>query len=323
MIALRELSAETVERAARHEQLVREMRSHRQSCCGTCLMGVDGVSCAGRRAADRSLEQLMGELEPLLRSFARNYVDHYNELDDLLGHSRIHALRAIERWTPGGAASVSTWVVMYLRSELARLRHRQHRTRAHATALGDGMDPPAPEEPESSAGLTEALSRLAERLDPDDAFLLAETAAGRPPKSPWARGRIRSLVAHPAAGVAQAHVVGEPEPRAVTPVDVDADADALRIGSYPQSGWELLAACTDIDIRDVMPARGAVHSADLKTRCESCPVRVDCLAAGVAAATWPGTWGGHPLKARSRIRSIARSEPGGDDPRELEHAHTS
>lgn len=265
----------------------------------------------------------MAELEPLLRTFARGFVDHYNELDDLLGHARIHALRAIERWSPGGAASVSTWVVMYLRSELARLRHRQHRTRAHATSLGDGMEPAAPGEPEPAFGLSEALAQLSERLEPEDATLLVETAAGRPPTSAWARGRIRALVAHPAAGVARVHVVGEPSPRPATPVDIDADAESLRLGSYPQAGWELLAACTDIDIRDVMPARGAVHSTDLKACCQSCPVRLDCLAVGVSAATWPGIWGGHPLKARSQLRSILRSEHDGAATPELEHEYTS
>ncbi|MBU3688532.1 MAG: hypothetical protein B7C54_10410 [Acidimicrobiales bacterium mtb01] len=319
----RELSAETVERAARHERLVREMRRQRRNCCGTCITRSDRVRCSSRRAADRCLEQLMQELEPLLRSFSRGYVDHYNELDDLLGHSRIHALRAIERWMPGGAASVSTWVVMYLRSELARLRSRQHRMRAHAVTLIEGMDPAAPEEPEPHDGLYEAIARLAEQLEPEDAFLLSETAAGRPPSSPWERGRIRALVAHPAAGIALAHVVGEPKPRPVTPVDLAVDAASLRSGGKAQPGWELLAACTDIDIADVMPARGAVHSAELRQRCESCPVRLDCLAAGVAAATWPGIWGGHPLKARSRIRSILRSEHAGPDTPEMEHEHTA
>ena len=43
--------------------------------------------------------------------------------------------------------------------------------------------------------------------------------------------------------------------------DVAVDAASLRSGGNAQPGWELLAACTDIDIADVMPARGAVHSA--------------------------------------------------------------
>lgn len=323
MSASRVLSAETVERAARHERLVCEMRLHRRRCCGTCSTRSDGVRCAGHRAADRCLEQLMAELEPLLRTFSRGFVDHFNELDDLLGHARIHALRAIERWTPGGAASVSTWVVMYLRSELARFRHRQHRSRAHATALVDGLDPQAPAEPEALTGLHEALATLANRLEPADAHLLAETAAGRPPRSAWARGRIRAMVAHPAAGVAQVHVAGEPVPRPITPIDVDTDAARLRSGGHPQPGWELLAACRGIDIYDVMPARGAVHSVELRARCESCAVRLDCLAAGVAEATWPGTWGGHPLKARTRLRSLLRSEHNDTLPPAMEHEHTT
>jgi hypothetical protein len=65
----RELSAVTFERAARHERLVREMRRHRQNCCGGCSTRSDGVRCPSRSAADRQ------RIDRYLDAFERGRLD--------------------------------------------------------------------------------------------------------------------------------------------------------------------------------------------------------------------------------------------------------
>ena len=322
MTTKRPVSAQSIERAARHAQLVSEMRRYAQGCRGRCTRSPRRPTC---RCEQRALDlrgELVADLEPLLRSFARGHVDHHNELDDLLQLARIHALRAIDSWQPDGGASLASWVVMYLRSALARERHRTHRGRAHAATLPEHTDPPILDAIEIRDGLADAIRGLLERLDPEDSELLMRTLNGDPGKGAWTRGRIRGLVAHPASGVPQTHVDGDPVARGSTPIDVTADAAALAEGRYPQPGWELLAPCVAVPIAEVMPRRGEALSADLKALCAGCPVRLDCLAAGCSAATWPGTWGGHPLKSRTRIRKLLRSEGEPTDGLTPEHEHS-
>jgi DNA-directed RNA polymerase specialized sigma24 family protein len=299
---------DNVERGRQHALMLTEVANTRAQCRTYCAVSQTTAECQCEARCRDIYGELLIDLEPLLRWVVRPHVDWNNEFDDLMQFARIHALRALESWKPNAGATAASWVVMYLRFELAKERRRQHRARAHASSLVPGLDPASPDHVNEPTNLGQSITMLLQRLDDADADLVRDLLAGSSLRTPWERGRARALVAHPASGVAQTYVDGEPTPRPSTIINAENDATALATSKCPQSGWELLAPCVNIPLSEVMPRRGEALSERLRNLCESCPVRLDCLAVGCSAATWPGTWGGHSLKARTRIRSRLRSK---------------
>ena len=75
----------------------------------------------------------------------------------------------------------------------------------------------------------------------------------------------------------------------------------------PDIDWRAHAACRDHDPALFFP--GPDQSAEpAKAICATCPVRVECLNAGLADPHEQGVWGGHTESERRRIRR--RGGPG-------------
>jgi WhiB family redox-sensing transcriptional regulator len=114
-----------------------------------------------------------------------------------------------------------------------------------------------------------------------------------------------SLLTHPASGVVQEVLDGDPPLAGLPPSDPDPALDVARLRARVQDidGWQHLGACRGIDpvlavpdVDDVGPKRTAA--------CSRCPVRIDCLAWGVERIEQRGVHGGYPLSDRLNMRSM-------------------
>ena len=301
-----------------HEQL---LAVHRAGLAAAATVETAANRIVRRRAireGDRALEDLLRDLEGLLRYFARRFAHDHHDLEDLMQTARLHAVRALPAWQPNGGATITTWVATFLHSELRsairRIRpHHEVLTSFDINALDDlGIVPCVVEQAfefvESATDAGDRLDRLHSTLDPHDALHLAEMARGDVGAggSAWARGRVRALVAHPTSGVMPTTATSSPFPRSSTPIDLDADTAWLATNPEPQPNWTVLAPCAGDEQADYFPPRGVPYADSTLECCRTCPVRLDCLAAGSQDSTWPGMWGGHPLRARTAIRKAIR-----------------
>jgi len=259
----------------------------------------------------------MAGLDGLLQHFVNQYAWNWHDRQDLLQLARLHALQALPSWRPGAGASVSTWVVSFLRK---RLRNESRRIRpfheelsefapgsvevARAVAPTDAL-----ELVEEGTATADALRRHRKRLDATDRVMLDDVFAGgvNAGGSMGNRSRVRALAAHPASGVLLHSTDDVPFARPCTPVDVTADAEALSAGSFQQPGWQMIAACSEKDVMQFFPERGDAYRPEVLGLCAGCPVRLDCLASGIEASTWPGLWGGHSSKTRRAVRVRVRN----------------
>lgn len=269
------------------------------------------------RAGDRALVELLDDLDGLFRYLAKNHAQNAEDLKDLLQVARLHAVQALGTWRSGAGSSVSTWVTSFLRKKLRAEGDRMRPQREVLSEFSPGSGAAAragtalPEHQQTldhSATAT-AIRRFRDRLDAQDRDILDELIGGRVNAggSMGSRARIRAVVAHPASGALLAGINEEPRSRPLSPVDVDADVEALRAGRYPQEGWQALAACRDSDWRAYFPSKGEAYPSEILQLCRNCPVRLDCLAAGIEASTWPGLWGGHASRTRRGIRLRVRN----------------
>lgn len=307
-------------RPAHHAHLV---AVHRAGLAAAAVLETPQNRITRRRTirdGRQALDELMADLDGLLQHFVNQYAWNWHDRQDLLQLARLHALQALPSWRPGAGASVSTWVVSFLRK---RLRNEARRIRPFHEELSEFL-PGTTEYGQATTsdgdialvdegdGLVTAVRQHRERLNTDDqAMLDAVLAGGRNPGgSMGRRSRVRALAAHPSSGVLAHNADREPSPRPCTPIDVDADAVALSSGSFPQLGWHVIAACRNDNTERFFPARGDEYPVEVLRRCEGCPVRLDCLAAGIEASTWPGLWGGHSSRTRRIIRRRVRNTDG-------------
>lgn len=272
------------------------------------------------RAGERALDELLGDLDGLLQFFVKRYARSWHESEDLLQLARLHALQALRTWRPGAGSSVSTWVVTFLRK---KLRSESLRIRPPLEELSE-FQPGSSEYGRATASdikisvidegeeMAVALERHRERLDDEDKEMLDQVMAGgtNAGGSMGRRSRVRALAAHPTSGIVVSGDDTHPIPRSSSPVDIGADIDALSRGRFPQPGWRVIAACNGGDTANFFPTRGEDYPAEVLHQCVSCPVRLDCLAVGIEASTWPGLWGGHSARTRRIVRRGVRNANG-------------
>lgn len=98
------------------------------------------------------------------------------------------------------------------------------------------------------------------------------------------------------------------DPFAVGPVEM-----LLDLINEARPAWHALAACRGVGIAKFFPVReggpSAAGTAAIKREfCARCPVRADCLAAGLdqGASRDHGIWGGTSVRDRRRIRRQRR-----------------
>lgn len=304
-------------RPAHHAHLV---AVHRAGIAAAAVPETPQNRITRRRAirdGQRALDELMADLDGLLQHFVNQYAWNWHDRQDLLQLARLHVLKALPSWRPGAGSSVSTWVVNYLRKPL---RHEVRRIRPSYEELSEFL-PGRPEYARATTSdgdialvdegnsLVTALRHHRERLATDDQDMLDDVLVGgkNPGGSMGNRSRVRALTAHPASGVLLHSTHDLPVPRPFTPIGVDADAVALSSGSFPQPGWQVRAACSGVDVMQFFPERGDAYRPEVIALCAGCPVRLDCLSAGIQASTWPGLWGGHAAKTRRAVRMRVRN----------------
>jgi hypothetical protein len=117
--------------------------------------------------------------------------------------------------------------------------------------------------------------------------------------------RAMSLLAHPASGVVQEVLEGDPPVAGLLPSDPDPALDVARLKSRVTEveGWQHLAACKGIDPTLAVPDDDEI-APRIALACAACPVRIDCLAWGVERIEQQGVLGGYPLSDRQKMRSM-------------------
>jgi DNA-directed RNA polymerase specialized sigma24 family protein len=313
-------TAASTNRPAHHAYLV---VVHRAGIAAAAVPETPRNRITRRRAirdGQQALDELMRDLDALLQFFVNQYSRNPHDREDLLQLARLHVLKALPSWQPGAGSSVSTWVVNYLRKPL---RNEARRLRPFYEELSEFL-PGSGECARATTSdgdialvdegnsLVTALRHHRERLAIDDRDMLDAVLAGgkNPGGSMGNRSRVRALTAHPASGVLLHSTHDLPVPRPFTPIDVDVDAVALSSGSFPQPGWQVRAACSGEDVMQFFPERGDAYRPEVIALCAGCPVRLDCLSAGIEASTWPGLWGGHSSRTRRIIRGRVRNTDG-------------
>jgi WhiB family redox-sensing transcriptional regulator len=73
----------------------------------------------------------------------------------------------------------------------------------------------------------------------------------------------------------------------------------------PSTDWRLAAACRGLDTKLFFPERGE-DQYEAKIVCANCPVRAECLAAGINEKT--GVWGGTSERERRALRRARRAQ---------------
>jgi len=153
--------------------------------------------------------------------------------------------------------------------------------------------------------LTSATSLLG-RLRPSDRRLVSRLLRRGMtlPPSPTEL-RAMSLLAHPASGVVQVVLEGDPPLVGLPPSDPDPTLDVARLRARVQDidGWQHLGACRGIDPILAVPEVDDVGP-EMAAACGGCPVRIDCLAWAVERIEQRGVLGGYPLSDRHKMRSM-------------------
>lgn len=265
------------------------------------------------RNGRRALDDLFTDLDGLFRFIAQRYAHTPDDFADLLQVARIHALHNLPRWQPGRGSTVASWVTRFLPKELSTARRRLHPDYEVVSAFDSTFDDRPVAEPavidhrfgeiDSLADVVRAVDNHRSHLERSDVVALDEVLRGHPDATGSAPGRqrVRALFTHPTSGVMASLAADDPTPRPPTAPDIDADARWLA-DNGPQPEWQLFGACREDDQRFYFPERGVAYRPETLTRCASCPVRLDCLAAGCVESLWPGLWGGHSFKHRVTIR---------------------
>lgn len=143
------------------------------------------------------------------------------------------------------------------------------------------------------------------RLTADERHLVdALLGPGRADLSPDERRTAMALTAHPATGVSE-RLVRDAPPTVPSTGNPDGDVEWLLEGGRSRPGWQRWAACAGT-------GAAYVHERVDTPACASCPVRRDCLAAGVHAFDLPGVWGGRVSDDRRRLALdlLAAPRPG-------------
>lgn len=242
-------------------------------------------------AAERAIAELLGLLDPLLRTLVWACADPRDDREELLQLARVAASRAAATWHPDGGASVPTWATTHARRALSpdkrgamRLDRGQVQL-APLDALVGGGSPQHPE-PRAVEVIVDHVRAACESLP---AGLAARVVSA---VQATARGEIdtvgsraeravdvRSALAHPAMG--------------------------LRSMLSDASGWWDDAACRNTPLGRLFPARGERTDPEVVELCGGCPVREDCLAEAIALGLRVGYRGG--ASARVRRQHAART----------------